>query len=76
MTRTDTGVRLGTLNGVVTERRTAALSLLAVKTLAAVPNGPLLISARGSGAGTPRGVSRGSRVRASVYHLPNLQQSR
>ena len=47
VTRTDTGVRLGTLDGVVTERRTAALSLLAVKTLAAVPNGPLLIFGAG-----------------------------
>ncbi len=45
--RTDTGVRLGMLDGVVTERRTAALSLLAVKTLAAVPNGPLLIFGAG-----------------------------
>ena len=47
VTRTDTGVRLGTLDGVVTERRTAALSLLAVKTLAAVPSGPLLIFGAG-----------------------------
>ena len=45
--RTETGVRLGTLSGVVTERRTAALSLLAVKTLAAVPNGPLLVFGAG-----------------------------
>ena len=45
--RTDTGARLGTLDGVVTQRRTAALSLLAVKTLAAVPNGPLLIFGAG-----------------------------
>ena len=47
VTRTDTGARLGTLDGVVTERRTAALSLLAVKTLAAVPNGSLLIFGAG-----------------------------
>ena len=45
--RTDTGVRLGTLDGVVTERRTAALSLLAAKTLAPVPGGPLLIFGAG-----------------------------
>ena len=45
--RTETGVRLGTLSGVVTERRTAALSLLAARTLAAVPNGPLLVFGAG-----------------------------
>ena len=46
--RTDTGVRLGTLDGVVTERRTAALSLLAARTLAPVPDGPLLIFGAGA----------------------------
>ncbi len=45
--RTGTGIRLGILNGVVTERRTAALSLLAAKTLAPVPDGPLLIFGAG-----------------------------
>ena len=45
--RTDTGVRLGVLDGVVTERRTAALSLLAAKTLAPSPDGPLLIFGAG-----------------------------
>ncbi len=45
--RTGTGVRLGILDGVVTERRTAALSLLAAKTLAPRPEGPLLIFGAG-----------------------------
>ncbi len=45
--RTGTGVRLGILDGVVTERRTAALSLLAAKTLAPRPDGPLLIFGAG-----------------------------
>ena len=45
--RTGTGARLGILDGVVTERRTAALSLLAAKTLAPRPEGPLLIFGAG-----------------------------
>ena len=44
-----TGERLGVLDGsVVTARRTAALSLLAARELAARPNGPLLIVGAGS----------------------------
>ena len=46
--RRDTGVRLGTLNGAtVTARRTAALSLLAAKTLAP-STGPLLVIGAGA----------------------------
>ena len=46
--RRDTGVRLGTLDGAtVTARRTAALSLLAAKTLAP-STGPLLIVGAGA----------------------------
>lgn len=44
-----TGVRLGLLDGAaVTERRTAALSLLAARTLAPAPGGPLLIVGAGA----------------------------
>ena len=44
-----TGRRLGLLDGsVVTARRTAALSLLAARELAARPNGPLLIVGAGT----------------------------
>lgn len=44
-----TGVRLGILEGsTVTARRTAALSLLAAKTLAKKPEGPLLILGAGT----------------------------
>lgn len=44
-----TGRRLGVLDGsVVTARRTAALSLLAAKTLAPRPDGPLLIVGAGT----------------------------
>jgi 1-piperideine-2-carboxylate/1-pyrroline-2-carboxylate reductase [NAD(P)H] len=47
-----TGARLGILDGsVVTARRTAALSLLAARELAARPNGPLLIVGAGSQGG-------------------------
>lgn len=47
-----TGVRLGLLDGAtVTERRTAALSLLAARTLAPAPGGPLLIVGAGAQAG-------------------------
>lgn len=46
--RSDTGVRLDVLDGAtVTQRRTAALSLLAVKTLAPSTSGPLLIIGAG-----------------------------
>ncbi len=43
-----TGVRLGVLDGAtVTARRTAALSMLAARELAAIPDGPLLIIGAG-----------------------------
>jgi 1-piperideine-2-carboxylate/1-pyrroline-2-carboxylate reductase [NAD(P)H] len=46
--RSDTGVRLGILDGAtVTQRRTAALSLLAARTLAPLTSGPLLIIGAG-----------------------------
>jgi ornithine cyclodeaminase len=45
----ETGARLGVLDGAtVTARRTAALSLLAAKTLAPRPDGPLLIVGAGT----------------------------
>ena len=45
----ETGRRLGILDGsVVTARRTSALSLLAAKTLAPYPDGPLLIVGAGT----------------------------
>ena len=45
----ETGTRLGILDGAaVTARRTAALSLLAARTLAPHPNGPLLIVGAGT----------------------------
>jgi len=47
--RTATGERLGVLDGaMVTARRTAALSLLAARTLAPNPSGPLLIVGAGA----------------------------
>ncbi len=47
--RSDTGTRLGILDGeTVTKRRTAALSLLAARTLAPSPGGPLLIVGAGA----------------------------
>ena len=48
VTRGRTGELLGILDGAtVTERRTAALSLLAARTLAPVPGGPLLVVGAG-----------------------------
>lgn len=48
VTQGRTGELLGVLDGAtVTERRTAALSLLAVRTLAPVPGGPLLVVGAG-----------------------------
>ena len=48
VTRGHTGELLGILDGAtVTERRTAALSLLAARTLAPVPGGPLLVVGAG-----------------------------
>lgn len=83
--RTDTGVRLGTLAGVLTGRRTAALSLLAARTLAAVPNGPLLIFGAGAQARahleafhTGLGVQKvwiASRTRARAADLVTYAQS-
>ena len=47
--RSDTGTRLGILDGAtVTKRRTAALSLLAARTLAPSPGGALLIVGAGA----------------------------
>lgn len=47
--KSDTGERLGVLDGsVVTGRRTAALSLLAASELAAHPSGPLLVVGAGT----------------------------
>ena len=48
VTRGHTGELLGILDGAtVTERRTAALSLLAARTLAPMPGGPLLVVGAG-----------------------------